>query len=58
MVDRKGYFSHDAYFDEYCTTRCPRYKDVWIGSLDCKKCKDYISEVNGDGSSVVIRCKN
>ena len=57
MITRDYYTALDNNYEEYCTTKCPIHKNIYIGSLDCHKCKSFISEEHKEGFHYMIKCR-
>ena len=58
MTNRKGWFVLDECFDEICTSKCSKYPSIYVGSLDCHKCKEFVKEERGVGFEATITCKS
>lgn len=56
MKKRKGFLGEDYCFEDYCLTKCEKYPSIYIGSCDCHKCKNFISEFEEPGA-VIVTCK-
>lgn len=56
MKQRTGYFSMDDCFELYCVTKCPLKPDVYVGSVECHKCENFILEKE-ESSKTTINCK-
>lgn len=56
MKKRKGFLGEDYCFEDYCLTKCEKYPSIYIGSCDCHKCKNFISEFEELGA-VIVTCK-
>lgn len=56
MKQRTGYFVQDDCFELYCVTKCPLKPDVYVGSVECHKCENFISEKE-EHSKTTINCK-
>jgi len=41
MIKRYFYPAMDKCYDEYLVTKCPIYKDIYIGGLECHKCPNF-----------------
>ena len=41
-IKRRFFCGEDGYYEEYLLTKCPIYKDIYIGGLNCLKCSRFI----------------
>ena len=59
MVKRQFFTYMDNCYDEYLVTKCPIHKDIYIGSLNCMKCKNFIKyhERSTDDFTDYVMCK-
>lgn len=62
-VKRRFFCGEDNFYEEYLLTKCPIYKDIYIGGLGCLKCSRFVKlhekydgVKDGDYSDYVI-CK-
>lgn len=42
MIKREFYPAMDECYDEYLVTKCPLHPGIFIGSLDCSKCDNFV----------------
>ena len=57
VIQRKGYFALDECYDEYCLTMCPIKKGIYIGSMICHACENFIKEERNMNLSCIVECK-
>ena len=58
-VKRRFFCGEDSCYKEYLLTKCPIFKDIYIGGLNCLKCPQFIKlrekyEGDGDYNDYVI----
>lgn len=41
-IKRRFFTGEDSCYEEYLLTKCPVYKDIFIGGMKCLKCPRFI----------------